>query len=100
MDPKDAFRWINEATKAAYSRPSRFKALTEAVSDLRPDALEALDLVDAIAAGLKLRYENPTEVLLLMSLLKEALDRLDVNCQVDADDILNAYERMTDRRKS
>lgn len=100
-DVKRIFQPIHDATIAGFctARHEQKKALENALVAYRPDALDASDLIDAIAAGLKLRYQDCTEVLLRMTLLKGDLERLDANVQIDAEDILAAYERATERRR-
>lgn len=102
LDVKKLLAPIQRATIEGFvhDRHAKQKAIEDAIMILRPDALEAHDLIDAIAAGLKRRYENPSEVLLRMTLLQGDLERLDQRLDVDADDVLSAYERATERRRA
>lgn len=100
IDVKRLLEPIQRATIDAYTRgrDERKLFIEAAIVQLRPDAIEASELIDAISAGLKLRYDNPSEVLLRMSLLKGDLERLDQCREIDASDVLNAYERAVERK--
>jgi hypothetical protein len=100
MNVKKLFRQIQDATIGGYcnERAAKKLELEQAITALRPDAIEASELIDALAAGLKLRYENPSECLLRMSLLQGDLERLDQGQEIDASDILASYERQVERR--
>ena len=100
MDVRKLLEPINRATVEGFvrSRYDKLKAIEDAIMEVRPDALEVENIIDALAAALKLRYDNPSEVLLRMSLLKGDLERLDMGGEVDASDVLAAYERAVERR--
>ncbi len=59
-----------------------FATINKAIDMHRPDAGEAMDLIDAIAAGLQKRYgEAALEAALYASHLYKALERLDSGVQ-------------------
>lgn len=98
MDPKDLFRPILDFTRLKYGcsatpeRSNRQREIEKAIVDFRPDALEAVEIIEAVAAGLKTRHPDCTEVLLRMSLLRKDLERLDSGWQTEAGETLAAYE--------
>ena len=81
------------------ARQEKLQAIKDAIGDVRPDALEAIDLIDALAGSLRLKYDNPTECLLRMSLLEKDLERLDNGHEVDARDILSSYEEAVAKKQ-
>jgi hypothetical protein len=99
IDVKKLLEPINRATIAGFiaGRQGKLQAIKAAILEVRPNALETAELVDALGAGLRLRYDNPTEALLRMSLLEGDLERLDLGNEVDARDILAAYEQAVER---
>lgn len=92
-DVKRIFQPIQDATLAAISpRHSQMLKIEQAIVAFQPDALEIHDMLAAFTPGLNKKYEDATEVLLYMSLLRLALERLDEGWQVDAADSLKAFD--------
>lgn len=79
-------------------RHRRLLEIEARISEVKPDAMECEGIVDALADALRRRYDDPSEVLLRLSLLKGDLERLDVNQQIDAQDVLACYERAVERK--
>jgi hypothetical protein len=76
-------------------RNVRLQMLHTLIGDLKPDALEAHDLIGSLAGVLARRYENPSEAL---SLAQKALERLDMGQEIDARDELDALDAYRLRR--
>jgi hypothetical protein len=79
-------------------RNVRLQMLHTLIGDLKPDALEAHDLIGSLAGVLARRYENPSEALLSLSLAQKALERLDMGQEIDARDELDALDAYRLRR--
>jgi hypothetical protein len=79
-------------------RNVRLQMLHTLIGDLKPDALEAHDLLGSLAGVLARRYENPSESLLSLSLAQKALERLDMGQEIDARDELDAIDAYKLRR--
>ena len=100
MDIRKALQPIFNASMGRISsRHVEMLRIEMAVVQLNPDSIETHDMLDAFAIALKLRYPDCTEVLLYMSLLNKALERLDVGYQLDAADTLTSFEAMTRAKK-
>jgi hypothetical protein len=101
MDVKKLLEPILRGTISGFiqGRNQRKLDLEQVLTEFTPNAGEASDLLDAIAAGLKKRYEQDdcTEALLHLSMARNALDRLDIGYQVDAREELEALESMRRR---
>lgn len=113
MDLKEQFRRISERVRKGWDaanddpmhavmvRAPRFASqldLEERIVTFNPDANEAAELICALAASLKTRYDNPTEVLLHLTLAKNALARLDNGLEIDAREELEALEEQARRK--
>jgi len=89
--------WWNDPTL----RLQALTAIESQITSLRPTAFEAESIIESLAGELRLRYaDRASEVLLRMSLLKKDLERLDNNQEVEASDVLAAYERAVERRET
>jgi hypothetical protein len=79
-------------------RNVRLQMLHTLIGDLKPDALEAHDLIGSLAGVLARRYENPSEVLSILKIAQSALLRLDHGDEVDAQDVLDDMDAYRLRR--
>jgi hypothetical protein len=96
MDPRDLFRPIHEATiqGAITARHAEKLSIEAAIARYCPDGVEASEMLSAFAPCLEKHYgaDRCTEVLLYLSMAKNALERLDNGYQVDAREALEALE--------
>lgn len=102
LDVRKLLEPIQRGTVDNYvrARDQRKNGIYAALVAFQPDAWEAMEFVDALAAGLKARYPNCSEVILRLTLLKADLERLDYGQSVDAKDALGAYEEQTGRKRA
>ncbi|MHB1326889.1 MAG: hypothetical protein ACYC2K_01685 [Gemmatimonadales bacterium] len=93
----------NDPLWPIHQRSPRFAKLLdiqERVACLRPEADEAAELVESIAASLKLQYpEGCTEALLYGSLFVLALRRLDAGIWTDNRDAAEALQAYIEKGK-
>lgn len=101
MDIKRLLEPINRATISGFisARHQRKLEIEAVLVEFTPNAGEASDLLDALGAGLKKRYDQDdcTEALLHLSMARNALERLDIGYQVEAREELEALQEQ--RRK-
>ena len=92
-------RLVQEMTLPASTRFDRQKAIEDAIVNFNGDAVETMELLDALLAGLKNRYDGGlSDVEHEARQLREALDELDrTTCKPGADDA--AYEDDLARRQ-
>lgn len=95
-DPMAPPHWSKETPE---QRGQKLSHISTLIAALRPDAIEIQEIIEAMALALRCRYDNPTEALLRMSLLKKDLDRLDLGQEIDARDVLAAYERAVEKKE-